>query len=361
MKKQSIFQDLKVIDLSTVLAGPSVGTFFAELGADVTKVEHPDFPDVTRSWKLGKESADSSVSAYFSSINYLKKYLKLNLKDKDQHKRLMGIVRNADVVVMNFKKGGQEKLGITDEQLRSVNDKLIIGKISGFGDENDRVAYDLILQAESGFMSMNGTPKSGPIKMPLAFIDVFAAHHLKEGLLIELLQKERLKEKYSGSSISVSLYDAAVSSLTNQASNFLMTGNVPQRIGSLHPNIAPYGELFKTKDDVTITFAIGSNLHFLKLCNYLGLSELANDIRFKTVQQRVENREELKNLIAAPVRKINASEILATLNAQFVPCGEVKDLKAVFSQPEAQKLVREEKIDGINTKRVTSIAFKKST
>lgn len=360
MKKQSIFQDLKVIDLSTVLAGPSVGTFFAELGADVTKVEHPDHPDATRSWKLKSESADSSVSAYFSSINYLKKYVLLDLKNKKHHDHLMEMVSNADLVIMNFKKGSQQKLNITDEQLHKANKQLIIGKISGFGDDSDRVAYDLILQAETGFMSMNGTPESGPIKMPLAFIDVLAGHHLKQGLLIELLQKERLKDKYVGGTVSSSLYDAAVSSLTNQASNYLMTGNVPRRIGSLHPNIAPYGELFKTKDNKTITFAIGSNLHFEKLCTFLNKAELANDDRFKTTQLRVENRKELQELLIPTVKKINAEEILTTMNDQFVPCGEIKDLEAVFAQSAAQNLVREEIIEGVNTKRVTSIAFKRS-
>lgn len=361
MKETGIFQNLKVIDLSSVLAGPSVGTFFAELGANVVKVEHPDHRDITRSWKLENESANTPVSAYFSSINYLKKYLLLNLKNEKHRQRLLELIAPADLVIMNFKKGGQKKLGISDEILRSVNSQLIIGKISGFGNENDRVAYDLILQAESGFMSMNGTPESGPIKMPLALIDVLAAHHLKEGLLIELLKKEREKEKYQGGGISVSLYDAAVSSLINQASNYLMAGKVPQRIGSMHPNIAPYGELFKTKDDVTITFAIGSNIHFEKLCNYLGKSELAKDNRFKTVQKRVENRTVLQELLINPVKAINAKEIITALNDQFVPCGEVKDLKAVFEQPEAQALIREENIDGVNTQRVTSIAFKQST
>lgn len=359
--RKNIFQNLKVIDLSSVLAGPSVGTFFAELGAKVVKVEHPDHPDATRFWKLRSEPKEASVSAYFSSINYLKEYVFLNLKDERDHSQLMEMVKDADVVVMNYKKGAQQKLSISDQELRQENPQLIIGKISGFGDDSDRVAYDLILQAESGFMSMNGTPESGPVKMPLAFIDVLAAHHLKHALLIEMLQKERQGKDYQGQSVSVSLYDAAITSLINQASNYLMTGKVPQRIGSLHPNIAPYGELFKTKDDKLITFAIGSNVHFEKLCKYLDLEELSNDSRFKTVQDRVENRHELQHLLAKRVRQKDTKEILDEMNNQFVPCGEIKDLKAVFEQSEAQELVRSEKIDGINTKRITSIAFKKAT
>lgn len=358
MSSSDVFQNLNIIDLSTVLAGPSVGSFFAELGANVVKIEHPEHPDVTRSWKLENEPDDVPISAYFSSINFRKKYLQLDLEQKQQYKRFLELLSTADIVLMNFKKGGQEKLSITDKQLRSKNKGLIIGKISGFGDESDRVAYDLILQAESGFMSMNGTPKSGPVKMPIAFIDVLAAHQLKEGILIELLQRERLKKDYKGSSISVSLYDAAVSSLVNQASNYLMAEKVPERIGSLHPNIAPYGELFTSKDGKTLTFAIGSNKHFEILCNYLKLQELINDPQFKDVQSRVRNRKYLYKKIEPKVKEKEAKSILDYMHKNHVPAGAVKNLKEVFETDEAQSLVREEMISGVRTKRVTSVVFR---
>jgi crotonobetainyl-CoA:carnitine CoA-transferase CaiB-like acyl-CoA transferase len=358
MSNSSVFQNLNIIDLSTVLAGPSVGSFFAELGANVVKVEHPEHPDATRSWKLENESDDVPISAYFSSINYKKKYLQLDLKQEQQYERFSELLATADIILMNFKKGGQEKLNITDKQLRSKNKGLIIGKISGFGDESDRVAYDLILQAESGFMSMNGTPDSGPVKMPIAFIDILAAHQLKEGLLIELLQRERLKNDYVGSSVSVSLYDTAVCSLVNQASNYLMAGKVPERIGSLHPNIAPYGELFTTKDGKTITFAIGSNRHFELLCSFLGLDEIAKDTKFKDVQSRVKNRTKLYQFIEPKIKEKESDQILNFMKEKQVPAGAIKNLKEVFETREAQSLVREEMISGVKTRRVTSIAFK---
>lgn len=358
MSSSDIFQNLNIIDLSTILAGPSVGSFFAELGANVVKIEHPSHPDATRSWKLANEPEDTPVSAYFSSINYKKKYLQLDLKQEKQYNRFLELLSTADIVLMNFKKGDQEKLNITEKQLRSKNKGLIIGKISGFGDDSDRVAYDLILQAESGIMSMNGTPESGPVKMPIAFIDVLAAHHLKEGLLIELLKREQLRKDYKGSSVSVSLYDAAVSSLVNQASNYLMTGKIPERIGSLHPNIAPYGELFTTKDGKTITFAIGSNRHFKILCDYLGVSELSSDIRFKEVQFRVKNRKDLYHLIELRIKEKKARTLLDYMNKNNVPAGAIKNIKEVFETDEAQSLVKEEMISGIKTKRVTGVAFK---
>lgn len=350
-----MLNELIVLDLSTVLAGPSVGTFFSELGAHVIKIEHPTNKDVTRSWKLPVEDSSSDISAYFSSINYKKEYLSLDLSRKEDHAQFLEMVKKADVVISNFKRKDYQKFGIEDKTLLDFNPSLIIGKINGYGSESDRVAYDLILQAESGFMSINGTEGSGPVKMPVALIDVLAAHHLKEAILIALLERER---SGMGRSLSVSLYDAAVSSLVNQASNYLMTGFVPQRIGSKHPNIAPYGELFNTSDGATLTFAIGSDSHFSKLCKVIGEEQLSIDPRFKTNQLRVKNREELYDLLNQRIHILNSNELLEQLHSLNVPAGKVKNIEEVFNDPAAQSLVRKENISGIDTKRVSSVIFK---
>lgn len=349
-----MLEELKIIDLSTVLAGPSVATFFAELGAEVTKIEHPNKPDVTRSWKLPSEKQDDNVSAYFSSINYKKKYIQLNLQDSSDYSEFIDLVKESSILISNFKKGDDIKLKITDEILRTYNPNLIIGKINGYGSESDRVAYDLILQAETGFMSMNGTPTSGPVKMPVALIDVLAAHHLKEGLLLALLEKQK-----SGiaRTVEVSLYDAAVCSLVNQASNYLMAGHIPERIGSLHPNIAPYGEIFNTKDNRQVTFAIGSNQHFEKLCKYLDLVELIEDRRFHNNQNRVLNRTKLFELLENKIIDNESQVIFEAMKKLNVPCGIIKNIAEVFESEQAQQLIREEEIEGLTTKRTTSIAF----
>jgi crotonobetainyl-CoA:carnitine CoA-transferase CaiB-like acyl-CoA transferase len=347
-------ESLKIIDLSTVLAGPSVGTFFAELGAEVIKVESPEFPDVTRSWKLPSESSNASVSAYFSSVNYLKQYIQLDFNENVQLDQLMLLISEADIVLMNFKKSTESKFGLSPDTLLTKFPHLIIGKISGFGDENDRVAYDLILQAETGFMSMNGTSQSGPVKMPVALIDVLAAHHLKEGILLALL--DRVKSN-RGKIVSVSLYDAAIVSLANQASNYLMENNIPSRLGSLHPNIAPYGEIFTTRDNVQITLAIGSDLHFQKLAVILGLPDLVNDERFSTNQQRLKNRQELAAFLSEKLSLLEADDFLNHCHQSKIPAARIKDLKEVFKDIQAQKLIRQETILGQETKRVTSIAF----
>jgi len=345
---------LKIIDLSTVLAGPSVGTFFAELGADVVKIESPQFPDVTRTWKLPSENPDANVSAYFSSVNYLKRYVQLDFNKKDELDQLMQLISEADILLMNFKQSTELKFGLSPDTLRSQYPHLIIGKISGFGDENDRVAYDLILQAETGFMSMNGTAESGPVKMPVALIDVLAAHHLKEGILLALLDRVKSNQ---GKIISVSLYDAAISSLANQASNYLMENNIPSRIGSLHPNIAPYGEIFTTQDNVQITLAIGSDAHFQKLVKILCLPDLVIDERFSTNQQRLKNRQELAHVLSKKIFLLEADRFLNGCHEAHIPVARIKNLEEVFQDDQSQKMIRKEMISGQETKRVTSIAF----
>lgn len=347
-----MFKSLKIVDCSTVLAGPSVATFFAELGAKVIKVENPDMPDVTRSWKLPSENSNAPISAYFASANYRKTYVKIDLKK--QLGELLALIADADIFISNFKKGDAAKFGIEDDVLLQLNPRLIHAKISGFGDESDRVAYDLILQAETGFMSMNGTPDSDPIKMPVALIDVLAAHHLKEGILVALMNRVQSQK---GSIVGVSLYDAAVCSLANQATNYLMQHAVPKRMGSLHPTIAPYGEQFITSDKKQITFAIGSNAHFQKLCDFLGVPELAENPLFKDNYNRVINRQLLAEHLQPAIEQHTAFAMDQAMRAAFIPMGIIRNLQEVFDQKSAQSLIREEEIDGFSTKRVTQIAF----
>jgi crotonobetainyl-CoA:carnitine CoA-transferase CaiB-like acyl-CoA transferase len=348
------FSDLKVLDLSTVLAGPSVGMFLAELGAEVIKIEHPNHKDVTRTWKNETEKSDS-ISSYFSSINYKKKYISLDLGIESNREEFLSLVKNSDLLISNFKRADYIKFNITKNILFELNPSLIHGRITGYGTDSDRVAYDLILQAETGFMSINGTPESGPVKMPVALIDVLAAHHLKEGILIALYERLKTGE---GREVSVSLYQAAVSSLVNQASSYLMNNTIPKRIGSLHPSIAPYGEIFITKDDRYLTFAIGNNQQFEKLMNFLKLEELAKDERFVTNQSRVIFRSLLFEKMNKTIQSIESKTIELFCLENNIPCGLIKSMDEVFQQPLSQDLIREENIDNQQTKRVSSIAFK---
>lgn len=347
-----MLQHLKVLDLSTVLAGPSVATFLAELGAEVIKVEHPMHQDSTRSWRIPGEKTE--VTSYFSSINFKKTIRFLDLLNQQDRSALNELLRQSDVVIMNFKPSDYVKFQLTDHVLRTLNPSLIVAKISGFGDHSERVAYDLILQAETGFMSMNGEPNTQGLKMPLALIDVLAAHQLKEAVLLALLKRHQTGE---GSTVSVSLYDAAICSLANQASAYLMNGFIPKPIGSLHPNIAPYGEVFTTKDGKSVVFAIGTQQQFTHLCEILGIPDTAQDPRFNENVRRVEHRQELFLLLQAQVVLMNADELEKYTRIHRVPMGRIKSLDEVFSHPEAQNLVREELQGSTLTRRVSQIAF----
>lgn len=346
----TFFKDLKIIELAGVLAGPSAGLFFAELGAKVIKIENPKTGgDVTRSWKLKTEPTDSLTSAYFWSVNGFKSFASLDLSTTKDLERFYELVKTADIVISNYKKGDDLKLKVDYPTLSKLQPKLIYASITGFGEET-RSAYDLILQAESGFMSMNGEHNSNPLKMPVALIDIIAGHHLKEAVLLSLL---KLYREGKGSHVSVSLFDSAVVSLANQATNWLIGGHLPKATGSLHPNIAPYGELFETKDKHKITFAIGSNKQFKQLCEIIRYKQLAADPRFAVNQNRVSNRTELYALLYDYVRMMSFKELYTACLKHDVPIGKIRDLKEVFELDAAKKLLREIK-DGNKTFSVVS-------
>ncbi len=336
--KNSFFKDFKVVELASVLAGPSVGLFFAELGAEVIKIENKKTGgDVTRSWKLPSEDKNSDVSAYFIAVNFFKKHLFLDVSNEADYKKCIAQIKNADVVIVNYKKGDDKKLKLDYATLKKINSKLIYARIQGFSNTDERVAYDLILQAESGFMSMNGTKESGPLKMPVAMIDVLSAHHLKEAVLLALLKREKTK---LGSQVSVSLFDVAVASLANQATNWLVAKHLPQPTGSLHPNIAPYGEIFTTKDNHTITFAIGSDGQFTKLCELLHIEKITSDEKYIHNQLRVVNRKALFTILNKEVKKQTLAYLQKETIKLCIPFAKIRNLKEVFELPEAKKLVK---------------------
>lgn len=354
MLYQLMLKDLKVIELANVLAGPAVGMFFAELGASVVKIENKRTGgDVTRQWKLPSEDPGKDTSAYFCSVNWNKKHVFLDLTSAADRQKVYELVKDADIVITNYKHADDVKLGMDFDSLSAINPCIVYGRITGFGDDDNRVAYDLVLQAETGFMSMNGTKSSGPVKMPVALIDVLAAHQLKEAILIGLLERERTGK---GSYYTVSLYDAAIASLANQAANWLMAGHAPGRQGSLHPNIAPYGELFATADGKQLVLAVGSNNQFRSLCEVLEKPGLAADERFSTNPSRVRNRGQLAAILEPLIAGETCSVLLEKLHERSVPAAAVKALSEVFDLPAAQKMVLADDAGG---KRVRTLAFQR--
>jgi len=356
VQSTAIFSDLKVIELASVLAGPSVGQFFAELGAEVIKIENPETGgDVTRSWKLASESADSDMSAYFTSVNAGKTSVLLNLKKSEDLERLYDLVKTADIVIASYKPGDAEKLDVSYADLKAFKPDLIYGHITGFGAEENRVGYDAIVQAESGFVFLNGERDGTPQKMPVALTDILAGHHLKEGLLLALIKRMRTGE---GSYVTVSLIEAAISSLVNQATNWLAAGQVPQRMGSEHPNIVPYGNIFKTADDQWLMIAVGSDKQFKSLCSILDLARLATKKEFATNAARVKNRELLKPILESSFSLFGIDQLCSAFLAADIPYGRVNTMDQVFATPQGKAMVLQTLRDGLVQNGLRQVAFR---
>jgi crotonobetainyl-CoA:carnitine CoA-transferase CaiB-like acyl-CoA transferase len=346
-----MFKGLKVLELASVLAGPSVGQFFAELGAEVIKVENPKtHGDVTRSWKLPTESQEQN-SAYFSAINSGKKSIGIDISKEEGKSIIHRLVEQMDVVLVSYKPGDAEKLGMDYTTLKNYKGDIIYGHITGYGVDDSRVGYDAIIQAESGFMYMNGEPNGDSLKMPVALVDVLAAHQLKQALLLAIIQKMRTGE---GDYVTVSLIESAISALVNQATNYLVAGQIPEKKGSAHPNIAPYGEAFSCADDVALILAVGNDKQFKLLCEVLDVAELATDERFENNEQRVKNRGKLNAYLSESFKMKNADEWLDDLRHLKIPSGSILPMNQVFEQKIAKEVVltggeENDKVQGLRT------------
>jgi len=348
------FAGLKVVEISGVLAGPAAGLFFAELGAQVFKIENKRTGgDPIRKWKLPEEG-EVKASAYYHSVNWGKETVVLDFGSADDLIRLHAYLQEADIALVNFKAGDAAKWKLDNTSLRLLYPQLIIGEIKGFK-TSDRVAYDAVLQAETGFMSINGTALTGPLKMPVAFIDLFAGHQLKEGLLIALLNRSKHGK---GALVSVTLEESAIASLANQASTWLNTGVIPQQQGSLHPVIAPYGETFCTLDKRYIVLAVGTDQQFRKLCNILAIQGVADNEEFSTNPARIVHRKKLAAILSEAFLLRSAEELMQEFAEQDVPAGLVKNMQQLFETPVAQEMILDQNEENnITSHRVRTAIF----
>lgn len=336
-------QHIKVIELATVLAGPSVGQFLAELGADVLKIEPPT-GDVTRSWRLPNEQPDAGRSAYFCAANWGKKSAVMNLQQPHQQKQLHQLLATADILLMSFKPGDAAKFDLEPQLLLQRYPRLIIGEISGYGAQDPRVGYDAILQAEAGFTYLNGNNQHDFHKMPVALVDVLAAHQLKQGILLALLQRAQTG---NGQHVHVALLDAAISALANQATNYLVGHQIPQPMGSEHPNIVPYGSIYRCIDDVAVVLAVGTDKQFAALC---GLLELPINPQWQSNAQRVRLRTEVNAALQVAILRIDSTSFLARCQHLNIPCGKVNQMDAVMALAKERGLILEEEgLSGLRT------------
>jgi len=326
---------IRVVDLSTVLAGPYCTMLLADLGADVVKVEPPE-GDATRGWGppwVGDPAAGTRTAAYFLSVNRNKRSLGLDLRTDAGREVLSRLIARDDVLVENFRVGAFARLGFSEAALVDINPNLVHLAIGGYGISGPDAAkpgYDFIIQATGGLMSITGEPDGTPTKVGVAITDVVTGLFGAVSVLAGLLAKPRT----GGQRVDVSILQSTLAVLVNQAQNAFVTGRAPGRRGNAHPNIVPY-ETFRTSDG-EIAVGIGSERQWPRFCKALGIPELAADPRFGTNGDRVERRADLVPLLAARLATATSAEWLALLDAADVPAGPLLDVLEAFDTPQAR-------------------------
>mgnify|MGYP006283797693 CR=1 FL=1 len=323
--------------------------FFAELGAQVTKVENKkNGGDVTRNWRIPGETSEGP-SAYFSSINYKKEHVFLDLSDENDLQQCHKLLADADIILSNYSETIAQKLSVDLETIREFNPQSVFVQLNGFFDSN-RPAYDVVLQAEMGWISMTGT-EGQPAKLPVALIDILAGHQIKEAVLLGIIHKLRTGK---GSYFEVNLEQVSLSALANQATNYLMNNEVAGPIGTRHPNIAPYGDWFETLDGNRFVLAIGSEKQFTAFANIIGLDIVAS---FSTNTARLKNRNFLIEKISEKVRDWDFEDLAKQMDNEKIPYGKIKSLDEVLASEAARDLLRVEMHEGRETRRLSGNGF----
>jgi crotonobetainyl-CoA:carnitine CoA-transferase CaiB-like acyl-CoA transferase len=328
---------VRVLDLSRVLAGPLATMTLADLGADVVKVERPGRGDDTRDW--GPPFAGDDA-AYFLSLNRNKRSVEIDLKDPAGIESVRRLAGTSDVLIENFRPGLMSSIGLALDELRAANPRLVTCSLTAFGDDAPdtagRPGYDIIVQALSGLMSVTGEPGGEPTKAGVALLDVVAGLYATIGILAALHERE---SSGRGRHVSVSLFDASVAAMVNQAANFLVGGVVPVAMGTQHPNIVPY-QAFHAADRPFI-LACGNDRLFARACDVVGHPEWAREERFATNGARVIHRDAIVPLLAEAFAGRPAADWLAELEAAGVPCSPIRSMDEVFASPEGAALIQE--------------------
>jgi crotonobetainyl-CoA:carnitine CoA-transferase CaiB-like acyl-CoA transferase len=333
---------IRVVDCSTVLAGPFCTMLLGDLGADVIKVEPPD-GDATRGWGppwVGDADAGTRTASYYLAVNRNKRSIRLDLAREGGREVLRALLQGADAVVENYRVGGFARLGFSDEVLHELNPALVHLAISGFGTRGPdakKPGYDFVIQAVGGLMSITGEPDGRPLKVGVAISDVVSGLFGAVSLLAGLLARERgAGAAGGGQRIDVSLLQSTLAVLVNQAQAALVTGVAPVRRGNAHPSIVPY-ETFATADG-EIAVGVGSERQWARLGPAIGLPELATDARFATNGDRVDRREELIPILAEQFATADGATWLARLDDAGIPAGPILDVAEAFASRQAATL-----------------------
>jgi crotonobetainyl-CoA:carnitine CoA-transferase CaiB-like acyl-CoA transferase len=333
---------VKVLDLSRILAGPWAGQILADLGADVIKVERPGAGDDTRGWGppflKDRSGAETKEAGYYLSVNRGKRSVTVSIDKPEGQRIVRALAARADIVLENYKVGTLARFGLGYEDLKAVNPKLIYCSVTGFGQtgpRRDQAAYDFMIQAMGGMMSVTGErddkPGGGPQKVGIPIVDLMTGMYAAVAVLAALARRE---VSGAGEYIDIGMLDVQVATLANQAMNFLVSGKAPRRTGNAHPNIQPQ-DVFACRDG-QIALAVGNDGQFAKLCEVLGQPALARDERFAKNASRVRNLAVLHPLVAAILKERDRSHWVAALDAAGVPAGPINAIPEVFQDPQVK-------------------------
>lgn len=320
---------VRILDLTRVLAGPFCTMILGDLGAEIIKVEGTSMKDDTRAWgppNIGGESA------YYLCANRNKQAMSVNLKTEGGKEVFKKLVAQSDVVVQNFKTGTLDKWGLGYEVMKKMNPKVILASITGFGSNGpykDQAGYDYIIQAMSGLMSITGATDSEPQKVGVAIADVLTGLYTVIGILAALHERGVSGQ---GQQIDISLFDSQISALVNVASNFLISGEIPRRLGNQHPNIVPY-QVFPTLDQEMVV-AVGNDKQFEKFASILEMPELSSNEKFSTNPKRVEHRRELIEMISEKLKLKPARHWQKLLTEAGIPNGPINNIETLFQDPQ---------------------------
>jgi CoA:oxalate CoA-transferase len=321
---------IKVLDLSRVLAGPYCGMILADLGAYVVKIEIPQKGDDSRAFG----PFVNGESSYFMSVNRNKKSITLNLKSAEGKEIFKQLVRKFDVIVENFRPGTMEKLGLGYEILKEINPGLIYAASTGYGHSGpykSRPAYDAVIQAMGGLMSITGFPDGRPTRVGASIADISTGMFCAIGILAAIIKREATGV---GEMVDVAMLDSIVAILENAISRYELTGQVPTPLGNRHPSIHPF-ESFETEDG-EIMIAVGNDQMWGKFCMAIERQELIEDVRFKTNPLRGENYYEMRNLLSEIIKKKSLIEWINILEKAGIPCAPINTIDKVVVHPQVQ-------------------------
>ncbi len=321
---------IRVLDASRILAGPFCTMILGDLGAEIIKVEIPGIGDGSRAWGPPFIKGES---AYYLSINRNKKSITINLKHPKGREIIYKLVEMSDVFIENFRPSVAEKLGVSYDELKRVNPKIIYCSISGFGQTGpykDKRAYDLLIQAMSGFMGITGEPNRPPVRIGVAIMDLGAGMYATISILAALIAREKTGK---GQKIDISLLDTGVSWLTYMAMNYFATGRNPPKMGSAHPNLVPY-QCFEDKNGRYFAVAVGNDEHWKRLCKALELQDWIDNPKYATNAKRVEHRDEIVKALSELFKSKTREEWLKLLEEEGVPCAPVYEVSEALSNPQ---------------------------